>query len=41
MKLIASKRWLFEVLDVPALMAFSDFDPAYLQLDPAPAHAIA
>ena len=39
-KLIASKRWLFEVLDVPALMAFSDFDPAYLHLDPAPAHAI-
>ena len=37
-KLIASKRWLFEVLDVPSLMAFSDFDPAYLHLDPAPAH---
>ena len=31
-KLIASKRWLFEVTDVPALMAFSDFDPAYLHL---------
>ncbi len=37
-KLIVSKRWLFEILDVPALMAFSDFDPAYLHLDPAPAH---
>ena len=37
-KLIASKRWLFEILDVPALMAFSDFDPAYLHLDPAPVH---
>ena len=36
--LIASKRWLFEVLDLPALMAFSDFDPAYLHLDPAPSH---
>ncbi len=36
-KLIASKRWLFEVIDVPALMAFSDFDAAYLHLDPGPA----
>ena len=36
MKLIALRRWLVEVLDVPALMAFSDFDPAYLHLDPAP-----
>ena len=35
-KLIASKRWLFEVLDLPALMAFSDFDPAYLHLHSAP-----
>ena len=35
-KLIASKRWLFEILDVAALMAFSGFDPGYLHLDPAP-----
>ena len=35
-KLIATKRWLVEVLDVPALTAFSDFDPAYLHLHPAP-----
>ncbi len=37
-KLIASKRWLFEILDMPALMAFSGFDPGYLHLDPAPGH---
>ncbi len=31
--LIASKRWLFEVLDVERLKAFSDFDPLYLHLN--------
>jgi CRP-like cAMP-binding protein len=29
-KLIASKRWLFEVLDLERLEEFSDFDPSYL-----------
>ena len=41
MKLIATKRWLIEVLNVPALMAFSDFDSAYLHLDPAPGRSAA
>ena len=34
-KLIASKRWLFEVLDVERLIEFSGFDPAYLHFNRA------
>ena len=32
-KLIASRRWLFEVLDVERLIEFSDFDPSYLHFN--------